>query len=801
MTTLGDLARQMDRAVFVGREQQLSWFERWLDGAHPHVAVVNVVGHGGVGKTAMVHRFLDVVHDRGLPSRHVDGRSVDPGPMGFVRALGCEDIDSAVAAIDELGGVLLCDRVGVAPRAFAPLWDAILPRLSVPVRVVVASRREVPVCHGGHPLRRACHRMDLTSFNRAEVRDYLVARGLDEGLTAQVWEVTRGNPLATSIAVDVLERGTAPQLEATSEWRRALPGLTERLLADLDGPQRELVEAAAVVRQFDGDLLSALVDRDVPAAEVEMMARFGMVRVADRGLGLHDDVRDLVREDLRRRRPEHVTRLRSRALRHYQRRMAAAASRAEREWLVHERLYLWEHDVVRTTLFPAEGADDTLVVERARPEDAPAIEALWRRYGAAVNPVQGGAPVDDVSLDEVATLLGDGSGSFMVVRAADETVLACGLEVPIAEDTVAVTPQVARPGVQALRTAGYRLPASADGSPIRYLGPIVAAPDDIASQSRLARWAIGSWAHGGVILVATRMPGYAALMGALGFVPVGGVEAAADDPSVRLSMLDLDDSDVEDWIRRVTALAQPTPATVTPRPTVEIQLLGGFAVRRDGRDATPSGQAAQALKHVVVAGGSLHVEELVGRLWPDTSAATGRTRLRNVLSRLRDSSGDVLVREGDTLRLGEGVAVDADRFADEVLHSTALVRDEPERARAMAEAALARWQGELLPADLYVEAFAGRRERLRRLCITAYDVVAAAARHTSDVDAAVVALEHAIELDPLDESRYVRAASVLLTAKRRGAAHAMLRRARVAVEQLGVPPSPRLLELEDELRR
>jgi DNA-binding SARP family transcriptional activator len=56
-----------------------------------------------------------------------------------------------------------------------------------------------------------------------------------------------------------------------------------------------------------------------------------------------------------------------------------------------------------------------------------------------------------------------------------------------------------------------------------------------------------------------------------------------------------------------------------------------------------------------------------------------------------------------------------------------------------------------------------------------------------------------IDLAPYDDERYLRAATTLLSQGRRGAALTVVRRARSALDELGLPPSDGLVTLEEQI--
>jgi DNA-binding SARP family transcriptional activator len=230
--------------------------------------------------------------------------------------------------------------------------------------------------------------------------------------------------------------------------------------------------------------------------------------------------------------------------------------------------------------------------------------------------------------------------------------------------------------------------------------------------------------------------------------------------------------------------------------TAEVTLLGGFRVVVPGRgDVTPGGVLAQMVKLLGVHG-ALHVEQLIELLWPDCDPETGRTRLRNVLCRLRRSCGDIVARDGERIVFVSEVSVDATLFAVE---SQAVMNLEGAQRHAMARTAVSRYRGDLLPFDLYADWAVVPRERLRRRYLGLLDLLAEDAVMRGDRREAVTWFERGIDVEPDDEDRYLAAARQLVDDGHRGRAVLMLRRARAASARLDLPPSAGLCALEAEI--
>jgi ATP/maltotriose-dependent transcriptional regulator MalT/DNA-binding SARP family transcriptional activator len=236
---------------------------------------------------------------------------------------------------------------------------------------------------------------------------------------------------------------------------------------------------------------------------------------------------------------------------------------------------------------------------------------------------------------------------------------------------------------------------------------------------------------------------------------------------------------------------------------IQVRLLGGFEVRRAGRVVElPAGRPAKAVRAVAAAGGRMHAEELIELLWPQAPLDVGRNRLRNLLSRLRLAGGELLLREQEIVMLASGCDVDADWFAADARAALAARSGgEPRRAEALARGALERYRGDLLPDDRYEGWAAGTRERLRMQFLELLDILASGAEQRAEIDEAARVLERALDAEPYDEQRYVRLARLLSSQGRAGSALATLRRARAALDELGLGPSAELEGLERSLRR
>jgi LuxR family transcriptional regulator, maltose regulon positive regulatory protein len=224
-----------------------------------------------------------------------------------------------------------------------------------------------------------------------------------------------------------------------------------------------------------------------------------------------------------------------------------------------------------------------------------------------------------------------------------------------------------------------------------------------------------------------------------------------------------------------------------------LALLGRFELTQGGRPVTIGpGQAAQLLKIVAVSGGRLPAEQAIETLWPEADPAAGRNRLRTVLVRVHQAAADAVRRDGELLTLGAGIRVDLDQFREEARQALALRSGNPGAAVAVAQSAIARYRGELLPDDPYEPWADEPREAARRLMLDLLDLCATAAARRGDLDEARRMVERSLEIAPLEEHRYLRVARILRDQGREGAALSVLRRARAVLAPLGIDVPLRL---------
>jgi hypothetical protein len=351
--TMGNTLKALEQESFAGREEELAAFRVWLGAESPSAAILNVIGPGGIGKSALLDAFAGVAVRAGRLAVVADGGTFRASPEAFLEVLGGGTTEEATARLNETEAVLLIDTFEEIADLEPYLQHTFLPQLTTEVKVAIAGR--YPLGSEWGPWLRVIRPIELRGLTRGQAEDYLGRRGVrEEELREQIMRATRGHPLALSLAADIVQRLGVRDLGVAPEWRLALRALVRELLRDIrDSKLKDLLEAASMVREFDEQTLSALAGEAAGRDAFDQLCRLSVVRAGSHGLTLHDDIRRIVAEDLRWRRPDRYRELRGRALEHLRNR--AAVDSTERERLITERLYLIEDTCVQSLLFGANG--------------------------------------------------------------------------------------------------------------------------------------------------------------------------------------------------------------------------------------------------------------------------------------------------------------------------------------------------------------------------------------------------------------------------------------------------------------
>lgn len=233
------------------------------------------------------------------------------------------------------------------------LREAFLPQLYPDILILVAGRFPMQGMWLTSPVwRHWIHRMPIGDLDYISVKQYMERSGISqEPMIQQIWMKTRGHPLTLSLVVSTTMLQNIQGLELVDEIEVFEHILSIWLKEVPDDNLRELVETVAVLRHFNQELLSDVLDQKVKTDVFQRLVGLSFIRRVDRGWILHDLMRDAISNGLRLRQPEHYDWLWKRCIMYYYSRMTNPSKRKTITWEAVEWYYYIGDHVVRNLCF------------------------------------------------------------------------------------------------------------------------------------------------------------------------------------------------------------------------------------------------------------------------------------------------------------------------------------------------------------------------------------------------------------------------------------------------------------------
>jgi len=184
--------------------------------------------------------------------------------------------------------------------------------------------------------------MPLTPFSRADVESYLQKRGMDsERLTADIAAFTGGIPLGVATFADFKDRRTILASDASLPDVRfdTIDLLIDHIIEhEAQEGLRATLETCAVLRTFDADTLAFMLQRDEAIELYRELRELSFVQTYEGRAGLHDVVRDMLRQQFRHYAPDRFAEINRRAADFYTQRLSQRRSGRWEVYLI-EKLY------------------------------------------------------------------------------------------------------------------------------------------------------------------------------------------------------------------------------------------------------------------------------------------------------------------------------------------------------------------------------------------------------------------------------------------------------------------------------
>ncbi|MFH2072251.1 MAG: tetratricopeptide repeat protein [Actinomycetota bacterium] len=239
---------------------------------------------------------------------------------------------------------------------------------------------------------------------------------------------------------------------------------------------------------------------------------------------------------------------------------------------------------------------------------------------------------------------------------------------------------------------------------------------------------------------------------------------------------------------------------------LEIRLLGGFQLRRDGMalPPIPTRPARSVMAYLVLNRDRAHTRDLlIGTFWPDMAESRGRRRLSQALWQIRSTVGeeDCLLTNGDSVRFNPDIHfwLDVDEFEWTIEQAAP---GAPDRGRTEADllgSAVELYRGDLL-AGIYDDWLFPDQERLRQRFLGALGRLADLAMARGDYDQALEVAHQVARHEPMREETHRRIMRIaVLLGRHTDAIRQYERCCAILDTELGTAPSSETTRLYHEI--
>jgi energy-coupling factor transporter ATP-binding protein EcfA2 len=415
-------------------------FASWVGAPSSGPKIMAVTGPGGIGKSTLLKAMSRELAARGQVAAMVDGRVIDASPSGLAGALGAETPRAAIDLLSSRRAVLLLDSFEHLRPLTHFLLEEFFPALARDVPIVIASRDDVTVLW--RPWRHLASTLPLGGLSKSDSKELLLRRGVEESEQVErVVNVTKGHPLSLSLAADIVQQSGMRPLGDLPEWRLAARSLVEDLLSHVEEPGlRLLLEASAVLRQFDEPTLAEMSPGVDVSGAFARLCELSIVRPGPRGLMLHDEVRNVVREDLRWRNPERYQALRTFALARYRRLAKDRSSSDVNAWVFTEAAYLSEDPFVHLGMFSSDNPSE-LWTEPARSADRQRLLHMQASFASELHQRRERPAPEELDPAFLEAVLGLDEARILIAWSRTHGSVGYGLMLPIQSDVLAVLPE------------------------------------------------------------------------------------------------------------------------------------------------------------------------------------------------------------------------------------------------------------------------------------------------------------------------------------------------------------------------
>jgi len=377
-TTLGQIIREREANLFVGRGDALAELDNLVNNNWPLVFFLH--GIPGVGKTALINKFLLGAPALKTQVLQLDGETIEPTFDGFRAALGAPASatdDRSLIVIDNYEHLLLLDDW---------LREQLVPFLTANVRLILISRLPPNIGWMTRPASRGIFKAwELTGLETADAVELLQSGALPDYQINRAVELAQGHPLTLVLASTALGNAS-DTISLQDELAKVSGELAHLFLMDIDDQTlRPAVELGALARRLDHSLLSFMFPRADAGLLHEQLSKLPFVESRADGLKLHQVIAGAVLAAMESENPDKVVQLRRTIWRYLRARdhsRGGGGCGGRQSWRnTVDMIYQLHNPVVREAFFPS-GAPPRFV-ENATAADFDKVMSITEAHDGA----------------------------------------------------------------------------------------------------------------------------------------------------------------------------------------------------------------------------------------------------------------------------------------------------------------------------------------------------------------------------------------------------------------------------------
>ncbi len=421
--------------LFVGRVRECDALSAWLTNPDAPTRIIALTGMGGIGKSTLLIRLLQLAQEQEAVAAWVDARTCYRTPRGFEEALP----DSYRQWLTQTSprpklviGIDNFEELQVLEGWLREVFMGSLPDRNV--LLLVASRTDVmQVWHTDPVWRPFIEVWPLSGFSNVEVDEFLTRRSISDATQIRnVLGPAANHPLAVALVSDAMDSYHGGDLSQIQNL--VAETLSGRFIREIANEElHPLIDILTLLAESNQDLLQRVLQHRVPVGHYRKLMELSFVRRTRLGIGLHDMAQTALFRDFRTRDPGGLAELRRRIAQVLLSDLKAATPE-QRGPIVQQLLWICR-DIFSPprTYVDLVGAPSELISTGFQPQDAPRLRQFiteWRRQSFPL--------ANEQRLHLLDELMANFSGVIRVVRDTSGVPQAMFCNVPLYNKTIAM---------------------------------------------------------------------------------------------------------------------------------------------------------------------------------------------------------------------------------------------------------------------------------------------------------------------------------------------------------------------------